>query len=62
MTTAKEFANEYYNLKDSGVESVSIKSAIIFAEKYHAIKSNQTPVDVSRCIYDDAIELNSTSE
>lgn len=32
--TAEEFIKEYYQLDKSGVESISIKSAVIFAERY----------------------------
>lgn len=32
--TAEEFAREYYQLDSSGIESVKMKSAIRFAERY----------------------------
>lgn len=39
---AHEFANKHFNLKKSGINSITITSAIFFAEKYlqHFLETN----------------------
>lgn len=43
--TPQEFAKEYYELPQSGIEAVTIKSAIRFAERYALV------VNDSDCIH-----------
>ncbi len=38
--TAEKYAKTYYKLPESKIESVNIKSAIRFAEKYHTEQLN----------------------
>lgn len=49
MITAEEFAKQYYQLPQSGIESVKMKSAIRFAERYaeEVVKNNLVKPDVS---------------
>ena len=46
MKTAKEFADKYYQLPDSEITSVKIKSAIAFAEAYHEDKTRCSEFEI----------------
>ena len=49
MMTPEEYAKEYYQLEKSGITSVSIKSAIKFAQRYFEYASQFKTVEPETC-------------